>query len=170
MIFRKAIYNDIDALEDIVNRAIRNFKNDGINQWQNGYPNREILLKDIDDGTLQVLEIDGTAAGLLNLVEGPDPSYKVIEGAWMNDLPYTAFHTVSIHSDLRGNGYAGILFKEAESLSRSMGYRTVRIDTHEDNIAMQHALAKAGYQYCGIIHLVGGIENGAPRLGYQKMI
>ena len=88
----------------------------------------------------------------------------------MNELPYTAFHTVGVRSDLRGNGYAGMIFKEAESLSKRMGYQTVRIDTHHDNIAMQHALNKAGYQLCGTIHLVGGSEHGAPRIGYQKML
>ena len=170
MNFRKAIYSDINTLVDIVNQAVLNFKNDGINQWQKGYPNRNVLMKDMEDGTLYVLETDGTIIGLLNLAEGPDPSYEEIEGSWMNDLPYTAFHTVSVRSDLRGNGYAGILFREAEELSRRMGYQTVRIDTHKDNKAMQHALAKSGYQYCGSIHLAGGAEKGAPRIGYQKMI
>ena len=170
MLFRKADYNDIDTLVSIVDQAILNFKNDGINQWQSGYPNRQILVDDIENDTLFVLEDNDSVIGLLNLMEGPDASYKEIDGAWMNDQPYTVFHTVSVRSDLRGNGYAGVLFKEAEAFSRNLGYKTVRIDTHHDNKAMQHALAKAGYQSCGTIHLVGGHEEGAPRIGYQKMI
>ena len=170
MTFRKARKEDLYTLISIVDQAIANFKADGINQWQNGYPNSEILLKDIADETLYVLEDQDQVIGLLNLVEGPDASYARIEGSWQNDLPYTAFHTVSVRSDLRGNGYAGMLFKEAEILSKQMGYQTVRIDTHHDNKAMQHALAKAGYQLCGTIYLVGGSENGAPRIGYQKML
>ena len=170
MNFRKAIHKDMNALLDIVNRAIQNFKNDGIDQWQKGYPNQDALENDISNGTLFVLENNGTVIGLLNLIEGPESSYDVIEGAWKNDLPYTAFHTVAVHPDLRGNGYAGILFREAEAFSRNMGYQNVRIDTHEDNKAMQHALSKSGYQFCGKIHLIGGSDDGAPRIGYQKLI
>ena len=43
---------------------------------------------------------------------------------------------------------------------------TLRIDTHEDNKTMQALLTKNGFSYCGIIHL----ENGDPRLAYQKTI
>lgn len=42
----------------------------------------------------------------------------------------------------------------------------IRIDTHWDNKPMQGALAKAGFHYCGIIHLLDGDE----RLAYQKII
>jgi RimJ/RimL family protein N-acetyltransferase len=41
----------------------------------------------------------------------------------------------------------------------------IRIDTHRDNQIMQHCLAKAGFSYCGIIHLLNGDE----RLAYQKV-
>ena len=40
----------------------------------------------------------------------------------------------------------------------------VRIDTAEDNKIMQHAIAKCGFQRCGIIYL----ENGDPRIAYAK--
>ena len=42
--------------------------------------------------------------------------------------------------------------------------RNLRIDTHRDNVVMQHMLDKNGFQYCGIIYL----EDGSERLGYQK--
>ena len=42
--------------------------------------------------------------------------------------------------------------------------RNLRIDTHRDNVVMQHMLDKNGFQYCGIIYL----EDGSERMGYQK--
>ena len=41
----------------------------------------------------------------------------------------------------------------------------IRIDTHRDNIIMQHNLAKHGFTYCGIIFLANGDE----RLAFQKI-
>ena len=42
----------------------------------------------------------------------------------------------------------------------------VRVDTHEDNKPMQHLIAKAGFAYCGVIHLA----DGDPRLAYQLVL
>jgi len=168
MLFRLANKNDLDPLMNIVNQAVANFKKDGINQWQKGYPNADVLAHDIEQGNLYTLEDDGRQVGMLYLAQTPDPSYSVIDGQWMNDCPYTTFHRVCVLSSCRGKGYAGILFREAEDLSRKFGFSTVRIDTHEDNIAMQHALSKAGYQFCGGIKLATGPEAGAPRIAFQK--
>ena len=41
----------------------------------------------------------------------------------------------------------------------------LRIDTHEDNLVMQHVLEKNGFTKCGIIYL----ESGDPRLAYEKL-
>ena len=41
----------------------------------------------------------------------------------------------------------------------------LRIDTHEDNIVMQHLIIKNGFRKCGIIH----IADGSPRIAYEKI-
>lgn len=43
--------------------------------------------------------------------------------------------------------------------------RNIRIDTHRDNVIMQHNLAKHGFTYCRIIYLLSGDE----RLAYQRL-
>ncbi len=42
----------------------------------------------------------------------------------------------------------------------------IRIDTHKDNLIMQHNIAKHDFTYCGIIYLPSGDE----RLAYQKIL
>ena len=42
----------------------------------------------------------------------------------------------------------------------------LRIDTHKDNLIMQHVIAKAGFQKCGIIY----VRDGSPRIAYQGTI
>lgn len=39
MKFRKAAEKDINAIMNIINQAQNYFKEQGIDQWQNGYPN-----------------------------------------------------------------------------------------------------------------------------------
>ena len=47
-------------------------------------------------------------------------------------------------------------------------YDTIRIDTHRDNKVMQNAIAKAGFEYCGIIHCWNGDERLAYQFGKNK--
>ena len=41
----------------------------------------------------------------------------------------------------------------------------IRIDTHEDNIVMQKAIAKNGFHKCGIIYT----DDGSPRIAYEYL-
>ena len=104
------------------------------------------------------------------MVSGPELSYADIDGAWLNDQPYCAFHRVCVEESLKGRGIAAQLFSHSEDYARSQGFTNVRIDTHPDNISMQHALAKSGFTYCGRLVLKEGPEAGDPRIGYQKLL
>lgn len=48
--FRKAALEDADDIWEILRRAIARRKEDGSNQWQDGYPNPEVVQKDISNG------------------------------------------------------------------------------------------------------------------------
>ena len=48
MIFRKATETDLNAIMNIISQAQNYLKEQGIDQWQNGYPNRQTIKKDIE--------------------------------------------------------------------------------------------------------------------------
>lgn len=91
----------------------------------------------------------------------PEPTYDVIaDGCWLDDtLPYHVIHRIASFPEARG------IFSDliAWSMERD---RNLRIDTHRDNRIMQHCIRKAGFRYCGIIHLANGDE----RLAYQMPV
>ena len=119
---------------------------------------------------LHVLEDMGQVVGMITIVPGPEASYASIDGAWLNQEPYFAFHRVCVKDSLKGRGLAARLFSEAEQYVLQSGIRNIRIDTHPDNQAMQRALAKSGYIRCGTLILTEGSEAGDLRVGYQKRI
>ena len=47
MEFRMADYKDIDDIMNIIFKAQENFRNKKIDQWQNNYPNHDIIREDI---------------------------------------------------------------------------------------------------------------------------
>ena len=50
MILRPTKIEDISRVIDIINQAKTYFKNNDIDQWQDGYPNEETIEKDIAFG------------------------------------------------------------------------------------------------------------------------
>ena len=119
---------------------------------------------------IHVLEDMGQVIGMITIVPGPEASYASIDGAWLNQEPYTAFHRVCVEETMKGRGLAARLFSESELYALETGIRNIRIDTHPDNTSMQRALDKSGYICCGTLVLTEGSEAGDLRLGYQKTL
>ena len=60
------------------------------NQWDENYPSRELLEKDIAFGNSYIVEDDEkNLAATFAFIKGEDPTYYGIEnGAWLNHEPY----------------------------------------------------------------------------------
>lgn len=170
MIYRTAEQKDLDRLMAMVDQAKASFRARNINQWQKGEPNAKGLAASIACSQVHVLEDEDGAVAMLTAVPGPEASYAVLDGAWLNQEPYFAFHRVCVEESKKGQGLAARLFAESERFVLDQGVRNIRIDTHPDNISMQRALAKSGYTHCGFLILTEGSEIGDPRLGYHKVL
>ncbi|MGN0372590.1 MAG: GNAT family N-acetyltransferase, partial [Enterocloster sp.] len=170
MNYRFATKEDIPQLMIMVEQAKEGFRARGISQWQKGEPNAEGLAAAIDRKAVHVLEEAGQPIGMITVVSGPELSYRTIDGAWLNDEPYCAFHRVCVEESHKGQGIASRLFACSEEYAKKQGFTNVRIDTHPDNLSMQRALAKSGFVKCGSLILADGSEKGDPRLGYQKVL
>ena len=69
MIIRPATHSDVERMDEICEAAKAAMRNMGIDQWQDGYPNRACWEADVDDGFAYVAETDeGTVAGMFALV------------------------------------------------------------------------------------------------------
>ncbi|WP_302324992.1 GNAT family N-acetyltransferase [Enterocloster bolteae] len=170
MTYRFADTDDLDQLVAMSDQAKESFKARNIDQWQKGEPNRQVMEASIRQSQLHVLEDMGQVVGMITIVPGPEASYASIDGAWLNQEPYYAFHRVCVKDSLKGRGLAARLFSEAEQYVLQSGIRNIRIDTHPDNQAMQRALAKSGYIRCGTLILTDVSDAGVLRVGYPTWI
>ncbi len=170
MKFITASYEHIDRMCEITADAKRQLKNLGLDQWQQGYPSREVWLQDIEDTCAYVAVEEGEMKGIFAFQTTPDPSYKVIDGVWLTDGEYASMHRVCVASGCKGKGVAGKMFEKGFGMAREAGFPSVRIDTHPGNLPMQRALGKAGFTACGRIHLVGGCEDGHLRIAFEKVL
>lgn len=159
---RLATLDDLDIMMDIVDEAKQTMRNSGnFRQWVNGYPQRELLADDIARQQCYLMLDNDRAVALFVLVAGPDPTYATIEGGnWLdNDRPYHVIHRIASRSDSRN------VMRRLLQFAFSVDHN-IRIDTHADNVIMQHIMEREGFSYCGIIY----VADGTPRKAYQKII
>ena len=127
-------------------------------QWGDTFPPEEMVRNDIEQKLNYVVELDGRVQAVFALVPGIDPTYVVIEGAWLDDSPYAAVHRVASRGEVKG--LTGMILDWALDQHDS-----IRIDTHDDNIPMQKAILRSGFTRCGRIW----VEDGSPRIAYHKI-
>lgn len=167
MQFRKAAEEDVSSIMDIIGQAQEYLREQGIDQWQDNYPNSETIKNDINNNDGYVLLKDNIIVGTVAAVFGREKSYKKIyDGKWLSDDKYAAIHRIAVSSKFKGLGLASIILENIEEICLSRGIRDIKIDTHEENLSMQKLLKKNGFQYCGIIYL----EDNSKRIALEKIL
>jgi RimJ/RimL family protein N-acetyltransferase len=157
MTIRKTVLNDLPMLLSLYEGARERMRKGGNpTQWGETYPERKLLEQDIANKNSYVVEQNGKICGTFLFFIGADPTYAKIEGEWKNDRPYGVIHRIASDGVTHGVLKACVEFCKQQ-------IDNLKIDTHADNLIMQHLLEKYGFVYCGIIHL----SDGAPRLAYQ---
>ena len=160
MKIRKTTEADLPRIGEIYENAKRFMRESGNpNQWNSGTPNIDTAREDMERGVGYVAEENGEIVAVFMFSLDGEPTYaKIHEGKWLNDAPYGVIHRIAVAE--QGRGIIGHCIDECFALCHNL-----RIDTHRNNLPMQRALQKRGFQYCGIIYL----ENGDERMAYQKI-
>ncbi len=171
MSIRKAEYRDLKQILPIYAYAREQMAlNGNPSQWGTDKPEPETIRQDIAKGRLFLIEADLPAnspgqdvsiqqiTGVFAFQMGEEPTYRTIQGKWLNDLPYGVIHRIA------GTGrQKGILAQCLEFCDAFT--ENIRIDTHENNLIMRHLLEKNGFSECGIIH----VEDKSPRIAFQRL-
>ncbi len=165
---RKSTYDDAKRIAEIIGQAQRDLHRRGIDQWQNGYPNAEVIAADIAADHSYVVEAaDGTIVGTAVISFDGEPTYAAIyDGEWLDDSTYAVIHRIAVADCAKCCGVASLIEQYTRQLCLARGIDDIRIDTHRDNTPMQRFLAKRGYQLCGTILL----QSGDSRLAYHRRL
>lgn len=145
---------EILKIYDIARSYMR--ENGNHSQWINGYPSEELLREDIANKQLYVVEEEGVLYGVFAFILGEDPTYKNIEGSWLNSNNYGTIHRIASSGQKSGIMKLSIAYCKEQ-------IEDLKIDTHADNKPMQQLILNNGFSYCGIIY----VADGSPRLAYQ---
>lgn len=165
MEFRKSVEADINGIMNIIKQAQEYFKEQGINQWQNNYPNPKTINDDIANKNSYVLlkEMKIVATAAISF-DGEKTYDTIYEGEWISNNKYAVIHRIAVDNTYKGFGLSSEIMKNVEKLCLNNGVHSIKVDTHEENAPMQKLLEKNQFKYCGIIYL----EDGSKRIAFEK--
>ena len=145
--------NEENIAMDIINQAKAYLKEQGIDQWQTGYPNVETILGDIATQKGYFIMEDDRIFGYMCIDYDGEPAYLELKGDWLSaaDAPYVVVHRLAFAKESRGKGLADVAFRLVEEQAGAKRIQQFRVDTDNDNKIMQHVLQKNGFTYCGVI-------------------
>lgn len=163
--FRKAVLSEIPLIWAILQQAIIRRREEGSRQWQDGYPNPEVLQKDIEKGAGFVVTEGETIIGYSAVLINDEPAYATIEGKWLTTEDFIVVHRVAVAEQYLGKGIAQKIFGHIETFALSNKIYSIKADTNYDNIAMMKIFEKLGYTYCGEVYF-----RGSARKAYEKVL
>ncbi|MDR0899695.1 MAG: GNAT family N-acetyltransferase [Lactobacillaceae bacterium] len=155
--------DDLSEVMEIIQEAKDYLAAQGIDQWQNGYPDEFQIQKDLATKDSYVLKVNGITTGFAFLNIGIDEAYEAItDGSWEKvDGQYAAIHRLAVSNAFRGRGlskkFMALLIEELEN----RGINDIRIDTHKDNVIVQKLARGLGFEYKGQVIYEG------PRMAFQ---
>lgn len=155
---RIARKDEIGEIMELIAKCVQVMQDGGSDQWDDTYPNREVIGKDIADGTLYVCVDQAAIAGIIVLDNNQAGQYEAID--WLERKgPNLIMHRLAVHPEVQGKGIARRLIAFAEEYARSGGYTSIRLDTYAKNNRALALYPSLGYERRGEVDFPGRTAN-----------
>jgi ribosomal protein S18 acetylase RimI-like enzyme len=147
---RKLSKKHLSEAFSIIESVVSKMNKESIFQWDEHYPTRGIIEKDIDDeyafGFFHLDEL----RGYIVLNEEYSPEYDSLE--W-NDKSETSLivHRLSIKANCQGQGIAKQLMIFAEEYAKKSNYSSIKLDAFLHNKAALSLYENLGYTKVGTV-------------------
>jgi ribosomal protein S18 acetylase RimI-like enzyme len=152
MIIRKANKADLDNIMKMYKSCVTGMIENGIDQWDETYPNNEIISEDLNVGTYYVSEIDGTIIGGINIDKNQDDTYLALDWEDKSDS-FLVVHRLGVKEEFWNNKIGKDLMLFTEKLVIETGMKSIRLDTYSGNPKAMEFYRRLGYRELGTIDL-----------------
>jgi len=125
----------------LISGVIQHMESQGIFQWDEVYPNQEVIENDLSDGTLYTATVDDTIYGIIVLNEHQELEYQQVNWMFQSDN-ILVVHRIAVDRDWQGKGVGSELMNFAEKFARENHYDAIRLDAFTQNpaaVALYHS-------------------------------
>jgi ribosomal protein S18 acetylase RimI-like enzyme len=139
----------------LVKDAILKMEREGVHQWDEIYPTKEIFSADIAAASLFAARIENGIAGIMVLNDEQSKEYNSL--AWRDDHGKPLIiHRLCVNPVFQGQRVATKLMQFAEDYAKERKYSSIRLDAFVNNIISVRLHDSLGYQRTGIVQFRKG--------------
>ena len=147
------LLQEIDAIVALTKRCGAHMRKNGIDQWDEDYPDYSDIEQDLKAETLFALRDGDTIIGIVVLNEWQDAEYAEIDWLTHSKSRNLVVHRLAVDPYLQGKGLARKLMDHAEDYARKQKYDSIRLDTFSQNPRNQRFYVNRGYTSLGPVYL-----------------
>ena len=152
MIIRKAKNTDLDNIMKMYKSCVAGMLKNGIDQWDDTYPDTETIAQDLENQTYYVTEEKGEIIGGINIDQNQDPTYLDIN--WQDaSNQFLVVHRLGVKEESWGDGIGKSLMIFTEELVKKKDLKSIRLDTYSGNPKAMEFYIRLGYRELGAINL-----------------
>ena len=152
MIIRKANKVDLENIMKMYKSCVKGMITNGIDQWDDTYPNTEIISQDLEVMTYYVAEIEGEIIGGINIDQNQDETYLAID--WKDKSnSFLVVHRLGVKEENWGEEMGKKLMNFVEDLVVEKKLKSIRLDTYSGNPKAMEFYKQLGYTRLGHIYL-----------------
>ncbi len=140
----------LPAIMSLIGRVIARQSKEGIEQWDDIYPDAVTFARDIGNFCQRGLFSDGNLIGIMSLNEYQDREYSEVSWELADPCPLM-LHRLALDPDWQGKGLAQLMMHYAEEYARANGYASIRLDAYSLNPASLKLYRALGYSERGIV-------------------
>ena len=149
---RKADIKDIDQIMEMYSSCVKGMIEAGIDQWDDTYPNSEVIYKDIKKSTYYVKTMNSKIVGGVNIDQLQDKEYLDIKWEDQENL-FLVVHRLAVSKEFWSKGIGKKLMTFTELLVKKKNLKSIRLDTYNTNPMAINFYQKLGYTKKGEIFL-----------------
>ncbi len=145
---RKALISDLETVKSLTEACAKKMINDGIFQWNDHYPSKEIFRKDIEEESLYVWDDKNQIKGCIMFSPEKDEVYN--SAKWLTQDDKNIYvHRLAVHPKFQKKGIGNKLMNFAESIAKKLNFISIRLDTFSQNKSNNKFYESRGYQKLG---------------------
>lgn len=149
---------ELQEIMEMIARCVAAMQAGGSDQWDEHYPNRDVIGEDLQRGTLFVAQGDGRILGIIVLDENQAEQYRTIDWKQAEGTPLM-MHRIAVDPEAQGQGIARKLIAFSEEYAVREGYNSIRLDTYAKNTAALKLYRGLGYDQRGEVNFPGRTAN-----------
>ncbi|WP_171011339.1 GNAT family N-acetyltransferase [Haloimpatiens lingqiaonensis] len=151
----QASISDLKEIMCLIKNCVKKMNEEGSNQWDESYPNEQVIKEDISSGYLFAAKFNDKIIGIVVL--------NHIEAKEYSDINWTdsqgkimVIHRMAVDIHWQRKGVAKALMCFSENFARNNKFTSIRTDTYIENEKMQSMFKNLGYKKVGQVFFNNG--------------